>query len=459
MNTDDLTSIEKKTIAGLSLIFSIRMFGLFIVLPVISLYARKLPGADPFWLGLALGGYGLTQALFQVPFGMLSDKFGRKPIIILGLLVFAAGSVVAAEAHSVETLFIGRLLQGAGAIASVIIALMADLTREEVRTRAMAGIGMSIGLAFAMGMIVGPIVGAHWDVSVLFWMTAALSLLSLVILFAVVPNPQGAVQKNEMELSIDQLGYVLRVPSLLRMDLSVFVLHSSLTAVFVSFPILLSSYMPEKAMWHVYLPVILSGLVLMVPGMIYAEKKKKLKQTFLFSILLIIVSFLIFLSGYTNKVGLIAGLTIFFIGFNLLEPLMPSIMTRFVRTKTRGTSSGVFNMSQFLGAFVGGSAGGYLVSISDKVLFGGLLILSVVWFLVSLGLTDPNHLQIFERELGAEVNDPSPICRQVGAMTGVIDCRYLEKTKTLWVKYLKTDLSSDDLNRKLESLIANSPAQ
>lgn len=459
MNKEDLTPLEKKTLAGLSLIFSIRMFGLFIVLPVISLYAKKLPGSDPFWLGLALGGYGLTQALFQVPFGMLSDKFGRKPIIVLGLVIFGIGSVMAATAHSVESLFVGRLLQGSGAVASVIIALMADLTREEVRARAMAGIGMSIGLAFALGMVAGPIIAAHWDVSALFWITAILSVVAILILFVVVPNPEGAVHKNEMELSADQLGYVLRVPSLLRMDLSVFVLHASLTAVFVSFPILLSKYMPERSMWHVYLPVILGGLVLMVPGMIYAEKKKKLKQTFLFAISLVVFSFVIFLLGYHSEIGLIIGMTIFFIGFNLLEPLMPSIMTRFVRTKTRGTSSGVFNMSQFMGAFVGGSVGGYLVSISDKVLFGGLLILAVVWFLVSLGLTDPNHLQIFERPLGEDLSDPSPICRQVGDMTGVIDCRYLESSKTLWVKYLKTDLSSEDLDRKLESLIANSPVR
>lgn len=455
----DLTPVEKKTLSGLSLIFGIRMFGLFIVLPVISLYAQKMPGSDPFWLGLALGGYGLTQAILQIPFGMMSDRFGRKPVILFGLFVFILGSVVAAEARSIEVLFLGRLLQGAGAIAGVVIALMADLTREEVRTRAMAGIGMSIGLAFAVGMIVGPIVGGYWDVSTLFWITAALSVLAIVILYSVVPNPPGAVRKNEMELSVDQIGAVLRNSSLLRMDFSVFVLHASLTAVFVSFPILLSRFMPPKAMWHVYLPVILSGLILMVPGMIYAEKKKKLKQAFLFSIILVLASFVIFLMGYQSEFGLITGLTVFFIGFNLLEPLMPSIMTRFARTKTRGTSSGMFSMSQFLGAFVGGSAGGYLVSISDQVLFGGLLILSVVWFLYSRGLTDPNLIQVFEKPMTQGVSDPAPICRQIGDMTGVIDCRYLESTKILWVKYLRTDLSGDDLDRKLESLLENSPAR
>ncbi len=238
-NGEGLTALEKKTLAGLSMIFAIRMFGLFIVLPVISLYARSLPGANPFWLGLALGGYGLSQAIFQIPFGMMSDRFGRKPMIVIGLLIFAGGSLFAASAHSVLGLFIGRLLQGAGAIASVVIALMADLTREEYRTRAMAGIGISIGLSFAVGMVVGPIVGAHYGVNSLFWITAVLSLVGIGILLLVVPNPSGAVHKNEMELSFSQLGYVLKNPALARIDLSVFLLHLFLTAVFVSFPVLL----------------------------------------------------------------------------------------------------------------------------------------------------------------------------------------------------------------------------
>ena len=191
------------------MIFAIRMFGLFIVFPVISLYARTLPGADPFWLGMALGGYGLSQALFQIPFGMLSDRFGRKTMIVLGLLIFAGGSVAAATAHTVMGLFIGRLIQGSGAVASVIIALMADLTREEFRTRAMAGIGVSIGLSFAVGMVVGPIVGAHYGVASLFWLTGFLSVAGIAIILFVVPSPQGAVHKNEMELSLSQLGIFL----------------------------------------------------------------------------------------------------------------------------------------------------------------------------------------------------------------------------------------------------------
>jgi MFS family permease len=450
---EGLSPVEKKTLVGLSMIFAIRMFGLFIVLPVISLYARTLPGADPFWLGLALGGYGLSQAILQVPFGMLSDRFGRKPIIIIGLLIFAGGSVFAATAHSVLGLFVGRLLQGAGAVASVVIALMADLTREEYRTRAMAGIGISIGLSFAVGMVVGPIVGAHYGVSSLFWMTAVLSLLGIAILLLVVPNPVGAVHKNEMELSLSQLGYVLRNPALLRIDISVFTLHLFLTGVFVSFPVLLHKYMSAQSMWKVYLPVILGGMFLMVPGMIVAEKRKKLKVAYLIAIALIVLSFVVFLMGYRTEVGLIAGLSVFFVGFNLLEPLMPSIMTRFVRTRTRGTSSGVFNMSQFLGAFLGGALGGALVTVSNEAFFIGMLVIAVIWFFIALGLTDPNLLETFERPVERELSDPMPLVRQMGDMAGVVDCRYRESEKVLWVKYLRDRITPEDLERKLAGLL------
>jgi len=452
-DAEGLSSLEKKTLAGLSMIFAIRMFGLFIVLPVISLYARTLPGANPFWLGLALGGYGLSQALFQIPFGMLSDRFGRKPMIVIGLLIFAAGSVFAGTAHSVLALFVGRLLQGAGAIASVVIALMADLTREEYRTRAMAGIGISIGLSFAVGMVVGPIMGARYGVASLFWVTATLALVAIAILFLVVPNPVGAVHKNEMELSVSQLGYVLKNPALARIDLSVFMLHLFLTAVFVSFPILLQKFMDPSNMWKVYLPVILGGMFLMVPGMIVAEKKKKLKVAFMIAIFFVVVSFVIFLFGYRREFGLIAGLAVFFVGFNLLEPLMPSIMTRFVRTRTRGTSSGVFSMSQFLGAFAGGALGGALVSVSNQAFFLAMLIISVIWFFVAMGLTDPNLLETFELPMVRELSNPQPLVRQMGDMAGVVDCRYRESDRILWVKYLKDRITPEDLQRKLAGLL------
>ena len=451
MKSEEMNPVEKKALVGLSLIYSTRMLGLFIVLPVLSLYAKKLPGADPIWLGLALGGYGLTQALLQVPFGTLSDRIGRKPVIVIGLLIFSAGSVMAAMAHSIGILLLGRLLQGSGAVASVITALMADLTREEVRTRAMAGIGMSIGLAFAVGMLLGPIVAAHYDVSALFWMTGALSLLAILILFMLVPNPPAHI-KNPMGLSVKDLGKVLADRSLLRLDVSVFILHSSLTSVFVAFPILLSRFIPEKNLWHVYLPVILLGLFLMVPGMIYAEKKKKLKKMFLFSISLIILSFVIFLFGYHSKAGLIAGLTIFFIGFNLLEPIMPSIMTRFAKNKTRGTSSGVFSMSQFMGAFAGGLSGGILVSLSEKTLFAGLLVLSVFWFFVVRGLTDPNHLEVFEENISVEPDRINPLVLTLGEMEGVVDCRYFEGTGVLWVKYLNSTMTREEVAGHVESV-------
>ena len=191
----------------------------------------------------------------------------------------------------------------------------------------------------------------------------------------------------------------------------------------------------------------------MVPGMIIAEKKKKLKIAFMIAILFIVASFVIFLFGYRSEFGLIAGLSVFFVGFNLLEPLMPSIMTRFVRTRTRGTSSGVFSMSQFLGAFVGGALGGALVSISNEALFIGMLILSVIWIFAALGLTDPNLLETFELPVTRELSDPLPLVRQMGDMAGVVDCRYRESERILWIKYLKDRITPEDLERKLTGLL------
>ena len=302
-------------------------------------------------------------------------------------------------------------------------------------------------------MVVGPIVGAAYGVSSLFWLTATLALLGIGIILFVVPSPKGAVHKNEMELSFSQLGYVLKNPALLRIDISVFSLHLFLTAVFVSFPVLLKQYIAPSAMWKVYLPVILGGMFLMVPAMIVAEKRKKLKTAFLIAVAMIVASFAIFLGGYKSETGLIAGLAVFFIGFNLLEPLMPSIMTRFVRTRTRGTSSGVFNMSQFMGAFLGGVLGGGLATVSNTALFSALLAISAVWFLIALGLTDPNLLETFERPVGEGLHDPQPVIRQMGEMSGVVDCRYRESDRTLWVKYLRDRTTQEDLERKLSGLL------
>jgi len=380
---------ERRAAGSLAGIFSLRMLGLFLVLPVFAVYAATLEGATPAKVGFALGAYGLTQALLQVAFGAASDRFGRKPIITLGLLLFAAGSFVCAQADTMTVMIVGRMLQGSGAVAAAITALIGDLTREENRTKAMAMLGGGIALSFAFSLVAGPIMGAAWGVNNIFNIVGAMALLSIVLLWVVVPTPPKSKHHRDMELTWDDLSGILKNDDLRRLTLGVFVLHMALTAVFVSVPVLLVRTVEHAALWKIYLPVILVSFAIMVPSTIMAEVKGKITQVFKLGIAMVALSCVVFMLGSDSTGGVIAGLTVFFIGFNMLEPLMPSLVTKFAPAGARGTASGVFNTFQFLGPFVGGTVGGILMGINPKLLFAFVLLATLVWLVVAWGMRAP----------------------------------------------------------------------
>ena len=384
-----LSPEEKRAAMSLASIFALRMLGLFLVLPVFALYAHTLEGATPALIGFALGAYGLTQASLQVVFGMASDKFGRKPVITLGLLLFAAGSFLCAEAATIEAMIAGRMIQGGGAIAAAIVAMMGDLTREQNRTKGMAMIGGAIAMSFAFSMVAGPIMGAAWGVDNIFRIVGGLAILSILVLWVVVPNPKHVRHHRDMELTPGDLGKILNNRELNRLSLGVFVLHMAMTAVFVSVPVLLAKTIPQGELWKVYLPVILVSFALMVPAVIMAEVKGKMRQVVMLGISMIALSCVIFASGPDDSTRVIAGLLVFFIGFNMLEPVLPSLVTKFAPAGARGTASGVYNTFQFLGPFVGGTVGGILLGHSHAAIFLFILAAALVWLVVARGMSVP----------------------------------------------------------------------
>ncbi|MBI3299233.1 MAG: MFS transporter [Elusimicrobia bacterium] len=381
-----LTALELRNVAGLSGIFALRMLGLFLVLPVLSVHALTLEGATPMLAGMAVGFYGLSQTLFTVPMGLLSDRWGRKPVIAAGLLVYAAGSVVAATAAGIVPLLIGRFIQGAGAISSAVIALAADLTREEVRGRAMAVIGISIGASFALGFAVGPVMSAHWGVPSLFWSTAALDLVAILYLVTMVPTP---VVEKPLELTRAHVGAILRDRNLFSLDLLMFILHTSLTAVWVVTPRLLMAHWDRRQMWHVYLPMILIAGLVMLPAVGVAEAKGKLKALLFAGVGVSAAGSLIMALSDGRAVMTAVGLVVFFTGFNLIEPVLPSLVTRFAPRELRGTAVGVFNTSQFLGAFCGGALGGFFLGHGRYGLYWAQLALCLPWAWAAFRLDDP----------------------------------------------------------------------
>ncbi|HEB98276.1 MAG TPA: MFS transporter, partial [Thiotrichales bacterium] len=355
-----MTAGERRAAGALAGIYSLRMLGLFLILPVFSLYGDRLEGATPALIGLAIGAYGITQALLQIPFGLLSDRIGRKPVIAGGLLLFALGSVVAANSHDIWGMILGRALQGSGAIAAAVMALAADLTREEHRTKAMAIIGISIGMSFSLALVAGPVVD-HWiGLHGIFWLTAVLALAGIGILFLLVPNPERSSVHRDAEPVPAQFRRVLTDGQLLRLDFGILSLHSILTASFVALPLILRDHLgvPSNHHWWVYLPVMALSVVGMVPLVIQAEGKRRMKPVFVLSVVLVGIAELWLALWHDSLASVALALFVLYVGFNVLEATLPSLISKMAPPDSKGTAMGFYSSSQFLGAFIGGAGGG-----------------------------------------------------------------------------------------------------
>ncbi|MCT9811548.1 MFS transporter [Acidovorax sp. Be4] len=381
-----MTPLERRASGSLALIFALRMLGLFLVLPVFALEARKYPGGDdPAMVGLAMGMYGLTQAFFQLPLGLASDRFGRKRVIVIGLLVFAAGSLLAAMADSLTGLMVGRGLQGAGAVSAAVTALLADQTRDAVRTKAMAMIGGSIGLMFALALVAGPVLAAWAGLSGVFALTFALALAGVAVVLWVVP-PEPLQHKNQPR---GRLVELLHQPDLLRLNLGVFVLHTVQMAMWVAVPaLLLQAGLAKGAHWQIYLPAVLLSFIAM-GGMFSLERKGKLRMALLGAIALVLVVQLglgvVAASGTTPSLWLMGLLMlVFFCGFNILEASQPSLVSRMAPTSLRGAALGTYNTLQSLGLFAGGALGGAIAKWAGMPsLFAVTAVLTAIWLLVT----------------------------------------------------------------------------
>ncbi|MCE2780861.1 MFS transporter [Limnohabitans sp.] len=379
-----MTATERRASASLASIFALRMLGLFLVLPVFAMEARRYPGGDdPIWLGLAMGIYGLTQGALQLPFGMASDRFGRKRVIVLGLLIFALGSFWAAAATDLVGLLVGRSLQGAGAVSAAVTALLADVTRDEVRTKAMALLGSSIGLMFALSLVVSPLLTSWIGLPGLFWLTGVLALLGVgVVIWGVPSEPEPVTAEGR-----GRLRDVLLHADLMRLNVGVFVLHAVQLAMWVSLPALLvQAGLQTGQHWQVYLPAVLLSFLFL--GVVFAmERRGHLKKVFLFSIGLILVvqvGLLVQSLGTPGLGVLVALLMVFFCGFNALEATQPSLASRIAPRALRGTALGVYNTLQSLGFFAGGLAGGWLVkSWGSPALFLACGAVMLIWWLVA----------------------------------------------------------------------------
>lgn len=444
-----MNSLEWRVTASLAAIYAVRMLGLFMILPVFALYAKTFPDSTPALAGLAIGIYGLSQAVFQIPLGIMADKIGRKPVIVGGLLVFAAGSVIAALADSMWWIIVGRTVQGMGAIAAATMALAADLIREENRIRTMGIIGLTIGMSFMAGMILGPFVSQFGGVPTIFWLTCVLALIGIALVLFVVPNPARNLQHRDAGIIKGYLGTALSNPALLRMNVGVFILHLVMTANFLVIPGIFTQELglssPEH--WKIYLPVFVGSFLLSIPLILMAEKQRKIRPLLLLSTLALIVAEAVMAAGHAHMGWLLPAFLLFFIGFNFLEAVQPSLVVKYSAVHTKGTAMGIFGSSQFLGIFAGGSLGGmvnHAWGISGVFVFSALI--TLLWLLVALQLPQPTFYTSRILKLDPLLfSDPQRLHDELLAVTGVKEVAIAADECLAYLKVDKTLLDEESL--------------
>jgi MFS family permease len=428
------------------------MLGMFMVLPVLTTYGMKLSGASETLIGIAIGIYGLAQAVFQIPFGLLSDRVGRKPLIVFGLVIFCIGSIVAASTESIWGVIIGRALQGSGAIAAAVMALLSDLTREQNRTKAMAFIGISFGITFAIAMVLGPIITHAWGLHALFWAIAALTILGIIITVAVVPSPATHILNRESSMVKGSFGKVMGNPKLLKLNFGILCLHVLLMSSFVVLPqVMEHAGFPPSEHWRVYLITMLTSFVAVIPVIIYAEKKRHMKQVFMGCVVVLLLAEVVLWAAGLHLWAVIAGIQLFFLAFNVMEAILPSLISKESPAGYKGTAMGLYSTSQFIGVAIGGSLGGYVYGHAGAgAVFLVCAAIAVVWLLVSSTMTEPPYVSSLRITLSELAVKDSALQARILAQPGVAEAVVVPEEFSAYVK-----VDTKQTNRKaLEQLVS-----